>query len=124
MDFFYNSTKVTYNIQHDPLQNHNINSFNVSSSILSATSPSVENDLQTLMRESSITNSEVPENLINNENQSGNSAIKENSQHIHTNIYTFKRTPERYDMLHFSKIAKLRTKFDALKSHVTCKISI
>ena len=27
-------------------------------------------------------------------------------------------------MLHFSKIAKLEVKFDALKSHVTCEISI
>ena len=67
---------------------------------------------------------DCPENQINNENQSGNSAIKENTQHIHTNIYTFKRKPESDDMLHFSKIAKLGTKFDALKSHVTCEISI
>ena len=121
---FYNSTKVIYIIQHDPLQNHSINSFGVSSSILSETSPSVESDLQTRIRESSITSGEVPENQINNKNQSGNSAIKENTQHIPTNIYTFKRKPESADMLHFSKIAKLRTKFDALKSHATCEISI
>ena len=121
---FYNSTKVIYIIQHDPLQNHSINSFGVSSSSLSETSPSVESDLQTRIRESSITRGEVPENQINNKNQSGNSAIKENTQHIHTNIYTFKRKPESDDMLHFPKIAKLRTKFDALKSHATCEISI
>ena len=72
---FYNSTKIIYNIQHDPLQNHSINSFGVSSSILSETSPSVESDLQTRIRESSITSGEVPENQINNKNQSGNSAI-------------------------------------------------
>ena len=120
---FY-STKVMYNIQHDPLQNHSINSFGVSSSILSETSPSVESDLQTRIRESSIASGEVPENQINNKNQSGNSAIKENTQHIHTNIYTFKSKPESADMLHFSKIAKLRTKFDALKSRATCEISI
>ena len=64
MDFFYNSTKVIYNIQHDPLQNNSINSFHVSSSILGETSPSIENDLQTRIRESYITNSEVPENQI------------------------------------------------------------
>ena len=95
----------------------------MSSSILGETSPSIENDLQTRIRESYITNSEVPENQINNENQSGNSAIKENPQHIHTNIYTSKRKPESYDMLYFSTIARFRTKFDALKSHVTCEIS-
>ena len=111
-------------MQHDTSQNHSINSFNVSSSILSETSPSTQSDLQTRIRESSITNSEVPENQINNENQSDNSAIKEITQHIHTNIDTFKRKPESDDLLHFSKIAKLRTKFDALKSHVTCEISI
>ena len=42
-------------------------------------SPSTENDLQTRIRENSITNSGVPENQINNENQSDNSAIKENT---------------------------------------------
>ena len=120
---FYNSTKVIYNIKHVPLQNHSINSSGVSSSILSETSPSVEYDLQTRIRESSITSGEVPENQINNKNQSGNSAIKENTQHLHTNIYKFKRKPESDDMLHFSKIAKLRTKFDALKSRATCEIS-
>ena len=94
MDFFYNSTKVIYNIQHDPLQNHSINSFDVTSSILSETSPSIENDLQTRIRESSITNSEVPENQINNENQPGNSASKENTQHIHTNITRLNVNPK------------------------------
>ena len=66
----------------------------------------------------------MPENQINNKNQSDNSAIEENTQHIHTNIYTFKRNSQSDDMLHFSKIAEIRTKFDALKSHVTCEISI
>ena len=46
----------------------------------------------------------VPENQINNENQSGNSAIKENTQHIHTKIYMFKRKPESDDISHFLKI--------------------
>ena len=54
-------------------------------------SPSNENDLQTRIREGSITNGEVPVNQINNENQSDNSAIEENTQHIHTNIYTLLR---------------------------------
>ena len=48
--------------------------------------------------------------------------FKENAPHIHTNINTFKRKPGSYDMLHFSKIAKLEAKFDALKNHVTCEI--
>ena len=104
LDSFYNSTKLIYNIHHDNLQNHSINSFDVTSSILSKTSPSIEKDLQTRIRKSSISNSEVPENQINNENQSGNSAIKENTQHIHTKIYMFKRKPESDDISHFLKI--------------------
>ena len=96
-----------YNIQHDPLQNHSINSFGVSSSILSETSPSVESDLQTRIRESSITSGEVPENQINNKNQSGNSAIKENTQHIDTNIYTFKRKQKVLICYIFRKLPSL-----------------
>ena len=85
---------------------------------------SIENNLQIPIHENSITNSEVPENQRNIENPSGNSDFKENTPHIHTNINTFKRKPGSYDMLHFSKIAKLEAKFDALKNHVTCEISI
>ena len=58
------------------------------------------------------------------EHPSGNSAFEENATHIQTNVDTFKRKPESNDMLHFSKIAKLEVKLDALKSHVTCEISI
>ena len=39
-------------------------------------------------------------------------------------IYMFKGKPESNDMSHFSKIPKLRIKFGALESHVTCEISI
>ena len=74
LDSFYNSTKV---IDNDPSQNHYTNLCNISSSILSETSPLIENNLQTLIRESFITNSEkVPDNQINFENPS------ENAQHI------------------------------------------
>ena len=87
---------------------------------------SIENNLQALLNESSITNSEVPENQINTENPSGNSAFKESAQHIHTNIDTFKSKAESDDMLLvlFLKIAKLEVKLDARKSHVTCEISV
>ena len=122
MDSFYNFTKVTGDIQHEPSQNHCINSHDISSSILSETSPSVENYLQKPIRESSVTNGEVPENQINVENPSDNSVFKENAQHIHTNINTFKRKPESGDILHFSKISKLEAIFDAFKRNVTCEI--
>ena len=106
---FYNSTKVIYIIQDDPLQNHSINSFGVSSSSLSETSPSVESDLQTRIRESSITRGEVPENQINNKNQSGNSAIKENTQHIHKVLicYIFRKLPSLELNLMLSKAVQL-----------------
>ena len=61
---FYNSTNVIDNIQHGPSQNHSINSCNINSSILSETSLSTENNLQTPIREISVSNSEVPENQI------------------------------------------------------------
>ena len=83
------------------------------------------NQLKTIYRrESSITSSEVPENLIIIENPSDNFAFKENAQHVHTNIDTFKRKPEKDNLLHFSKIAMIEAKFDALKIHLTCEISI
>ena len=74
------------------------------------------------IHESSVTNGEVPENQINVENLSDNSVFKENAQHIHTNISTFKRKPESGDMLHFLKMSKLEAIFDALKRNVTCEI--
>ena len=61
---FYNSTNVIDNIQHGPSQNHSINSCNINLSILSETSLSTENNLQTPIREISVSNSEVPENQI------------------------------------------------------------
>ena len=82
LDSFYNYTKVIYNIQHDPSQNRFINSCKINSSILSESSPSVKNNLQTLILESSLSNSEVPENQINIENLSDNSAFETNAQHI------------------------------------------
>ena len=44
---------------------------------------------------------------MNNENPSDNSAIKENAQHFHTNIDTFKRKPESDDWI-FWKLPRLR----------------
>ena len=85
------------NIHPDSPQNHCINSFDISSSILNETSPSLASP-------------------------SDNSAYKANTQHINTNIDTFKRKPESDDMLHFSKIVKLKAKFDALKTHATCSL--
>ena len=61
---FYNPTNVIDNIQHGPSQNHSINSCNINSSILSETSLSTENNLQTPIREISVSNSEIPENQI------------------------------------------------------------
>ena len=61
---FYNSTNVMDNIQHGPSQNHSINSCNINSSILSETSLSTENNLQTPIREISVSNSDIPENQI------------------------------------------------------------
>ena len=91
MNSFYNSAKVIHNIQHDLSGNHCINKFvRYQFFYPCETSPSIGNNLQTPIRESSITNSEVPENQINIENSSDNSAFKENTQHIHTNIDTFK----------------------------------
>ena len=122
MESFYNVTKVTGDIWHEPSQNHCINSNDISSSILCETSPSVENYLQKPIRESSVTNGEVPENQINVESPSDNSVFKENPQHVHTNISTFKRKPESGDMSHFLKISKFEAIFDALKRNATCEI--
>ena len=53
-----------------------------------------------------------------------NPTFKENTSHIHTNIDTSKLKPDSNDdTLHFSKIAVLEAKFDALKSLVTREIS-
>ena len=124
MDSFYTPTKVIDNIQHDPSQNqlHCINSSDIISFFLSESVLSIENNIKTLLRESSITNSQVPNNQINIENLSDNSTFIENPPHIHANIDTSKRKPESNDMLHFSKIDELEAKFDALKSLVTCEI--
>ena len=97
LDSFFNSTKVIDNIHPDSPQNHCTNSCDISSSILNETYPSFANPCD-------------------------NSAYKENTQHIHTNIDTFKRKPESDDMLHFSKTAKLKATFNALKTHATCSI--
>ena len=114
LDSFYNSTKV---IDNDPLQNHYINLCNISSSILSETSPLIENNLQTLIRESFITNSEkVPDNQINFENPS------ENAQHIQ--IPTRSNVNPTVMICCTFEITKVEAKFNALKSHVTCEISI
>ena len=110
MDSFYNPTKLIDNIQHDPSQDqlHCINSSEISSSFLIKSVPSIQNYLETLLRVSSITNSEVPNNQINIENLSDNPTFKENTPHIHANIDTFKRKPESNDMLHFQKLTSLR----------------
>ena len=112
-------------MQYDPPQNQtqNTNSSDTNSSFLSETAPSIDNNRQAPIRESSITNSEVPNNQINIENPSNNPTFTENTPHILTNIDTSKLKPESNDMLHFSKIDELEAKFDALKSLVTCEIS-
>lgn len=58
-DSFYNSAKVTDSTRYDPSQNqiHCINSSDISSSIYSETTLSVENNLPTLIREGSMANS-------------------------------------------------------------------
>ena len=62
--------------------------------------------------------------MPNIEIPSENPTFKENSSHIHTNIDTSKLKPDSNDdTLHFSKIAVLEAKFDALKSLVTREIS-
>ena len=125
-DSFYNSTKVADNTRHYASQNqiHYINSSDISSSILSKTASSVENNLPTPIREVSITNSKVPINQINIESPSDYPVFKENAPHIHKNIDTPKREPESGDILHCSKISKMEAKFAALKSHVTCEVTI
>ena len=125
LDSFYNPTKVIDNIMHDPaqIQLQCINSSDISSSFLSKSVPSIENNLETPLRVSFITNSDVPNNQINIENLSDNPTSKENTPHIHANIDSSKRKPESNDMLLFSKIDELEAKFDALKSLVTCEIS-
>ena len=76
LDCFYNCTKVIYNIQHDPSQNHYKNSYKISCPILSESSPSIGNSLKTAVSESYLSNSQVPENKINIENPSDNSAFE------------------------------------------------
>ena len=75
------------------------------------------------IEESSITNSEVPNNQNNIENPSDNPTFKESTPHIHTNIDTSKLKLESNDTIHFSKVDELDAKFDALKSLITCEIS-
>ena len=95
LDLFYNSAKVIDNIQHDSSQNHCINSGDLSSSILSETSPSIGSNLQTPIRESSITKSDdVPENQTNIENPFDNSVFKKTLNIFIQIIDTFKRRPE------------------------------
>ena len=120
MNSFHNSTKVIDNIHHDPSQNQlqSINSFDINSNFFSETALSIKNNLQTPIRESSITNSEVSNNQLNIENPSDNPTFKENTPHIHTNIVN----PKCNNMLQFSKIDELDAKFDAIKSLVPCKI--
>lgn len=87
------------------------------SQFLSETSPLIENNLQTLIRESFITNSEkVPDNQINFENPS------ENAQHIQ--IPTRSNVNPTVMICCTFEITKVEAKLNALKSHVTCEISI
>ena len=125
LDSFYNFTKEIEYIQYDHSQNQlqSTNSSDINFSFLSETAPSIDKNLQTPIRESSIANNEVPNNQNNIKNPSDNPTFKENTPHIHTNIGISKLKPESNDMLHFSEIDKLEAKFDALKSLVTCEIS-
>ena len=63
--------------------------------------------LHQLIHESSITNSEVPNNEINIETPSDNSTFKDNTSHVHTRIDTSKCKPKSNDLLHFLKIDEL-----------------
>ena len=87
LDSFYNSPKVIDNIQHDPTQNHYVNSCDISYSVLSETSLSVENNPQSPIQIMNI-------HLI---------TLNIYKRSTYTNIYTFRCKPEIDDMLHLSK---------------------
>ena len=108
------------NIHHDSLQNQlqSINSSDINSTFFSKTALSIKNNLQTPTRESSITNSEVPNYQIHFETPSDNPTLKKKHS-----AYSYKyRKPECNNMLQFSNIDELDAKFDAIKSLVPCKI--
>ena len=117
LDSFYNSTKEIDDIQYDHSQNQlqSTNSSDINSPFLLDTVPSIDKNLQTPMRESSITNSVVS----NTEISSDNHTFKENTSHIDT----CKLKPDSNDTLHFPKFHEIEVKFDALKSLVTREIS-
>ena len=87
----------------------------MNSSFLSESAPSIDKDLQTPVRESSITNSVVLNIVV----PSDNPTFKENTSQINT----CKLKPDSSDTLPLSKIDELEAKFDALKSLVTREIS-
>ena len=117
LDSFYNSTKEIGNIEYDHSHNQlqSTNSADINSSFLNETAPSIDKNLQTPTRESSITNSVVS----NIEIPSDNPTFKGNTSHINTS----KLKPDSNDSLHLSKIDELEAKFDALKSLVTREMS-
>ena len=117
LDSFYNSTKEIDNIEYDHSHNQlqKTNSADINSSFLNETAPSIDKNLQTPIRKSSITNSVVS----NIEIPSDNPTFKENTSHINTS----KLKPDSNDSLHLSKIDELEAKFDALKSLVTREMS-
>ena len=90
---------------HNQLQS--TNSADINSSFLNETAPSIDKNLQTPIRESSITNSVV----VNIEIPSDNPTFKENTSHVNTS----KLKPDSNDSLHLSEIDELEAKFDALK---------
>ena len=98
---------------HNQLQS--TNSADINSSFLNETAPSIDKNLQTPIRESSITNNVV----VNIEIPSDNPTFKENTSHVNTS----KLKPDSNDSLHLSEIDELEAKFDALKSPVICEMS-
>ena len=94
-------------------------SSDINSSFLGEAAASIDKDLQTIIREGSITN-----NVVSNiEIPSENLTFKENTPHIHTNIAIPKLKPDSNDTLPFSKTDEFEAKFDALKSLVTREVS-
>ena len=117
LDSFYNSAKEIDNIQYDHSQNQlqSTNMTDINSSFFSETAPSVDKNLQTPIRESSITKTVVS----NIEIPSDNPTFKDNTSHIDTS----KLNLDSNDTLQFSKFDELEPKVDALKSLASREIS-
>ena len=104
LDSFYNSAKEIDNIQYDHSQNQlqSTNMTDINSSFFSETAPSVDKNLQTPIRESSITKTVVS----NIEIPSDNPTFKDNTSHIDTS----KLNLDSNDTLQFSNLTSLSLK--------------